>query len=297
MACATDHGSPLTAITRALSLGCGSPPSIAVRHQTIVSCAWLCTTFTEEQQSTNLDTITHVPLHIPNLLSTLPIITTAATLTVATGGRAQEEQRVCINHEHSLVHWVGTKVGGHHEGTVQFADGYLIRKGSNVSGGLLTVDMRSIDVTDIPAQERQARHNLLAHLAGDEFLAADRFPQSSLTLRTVDVLRPGEFRVSGVLAIRDSVHLVGFDVSAPVVTPDTIRASTQVTIDRRRWGIRFDGLTSLIRNAIVHNEFTISVELLATTDACEGRSSSAPSRERPPAGDRADADGESTNAS
>lgn len=174
----------------------------------------------------------------------------------------------CVDTERSLVYWLGRKIGGHHQGTVRFAHGYLVRNGTGITGGTFTVDMKSIDVRDIPAHEVEARRNLLTHLAHDEFFAVNRFPTARFDITGLR-RRAGDVHVvSGALAIRDTVHNVTFETMASVRAGQPVYARATFSIDRRRWGVRFDGLTSLLRNAIVYSDFQLTIHLVASMEAC-----------------------------
>ena len=72
----------------------------------------------------------------------------------------------------------------------------------------------------------------------------DRFPAASF--ESSDAIRTGQgrYRLTGRLAIRDSVHTVQLDAEVPVLTEDRLQATAPLTFDRNRWGVRFDGATS-----------------------------------------------------
>ena len=176
---------------------------------------------------------------------------------------------LCADTARSLVRWKGTEaVGSGHAGVVSVADGRLRLRGTDVIGGAVTVDMRTIAVTDIPAHEVEARRQLRQHLAHEEFFGTDRFPTARLVLTEVSGGAHGLYTVSGNLAIRDSVHNVTFEATAPVVTPDAVWATADFAIDRYRWGIDFDGRTSALRNALVDALIQLELTLVATAAAC-----------------------------
>lgn len=176
---------------------------------------------------------------------------------------------LCADTARSLVRWKGTEaVGSGHAGVVRVAGGRLRLRDGSVVGGDVTVDMRTIAVTDIPAHEVEARRQLREHLAHDEFFGTDRFPTARLVLTEVAGGEHGLYTVSGNLAIRDSVHNVTFEATAPVVTPDAVWATADFAIDRYRWGIEFDGRTSALRNALVDALIQLELTLVATGAAC-----------------------------
>lgn len=176
---------------------------------------------------------------------------------------------LCADTAASMVRWRGTEVAGDgHAGVVRLAGGHLVVEGDAVTGGEIVVDMRTIGVTDIPPHEVEARRQLRSHLAHEEFFAVDRFPTARLVLTGVEPVERGVYRVTGNLAIRDSVHSVTFEAAAPAVSPDGAWASAGFSFDRQLWGVRFDGRISSLRDAIVHDPIHLQLHLVATPEAC-----------------------------
>ena len=180
----------------------------------------------------------------------------------------------CVDRDASIVRWRGTKVGGSHQGSVALAGGRLGVLHGAVVAGYVAVDMTSMEVTDLPDPEE--RRTLLTHLAHGEFFDVDRFPTATLRIVGVASDPRGDgsqgaasrrFLVDGNLIIRDSIHGVTLPVVASV-GPETIHATTGVRIDRLRWGIRFDGATSLLANAIVDDAFDLEADIVARRGAC-----------------------------
>ncbi|MFW6080148.1 MAG: YceI family protein [Gemmatimonadota bacterium] len=175
---------------------------------------------------------------------------------------------LCVDTERSLVGWRGTEaVGSGHAGIVRLADGHLVLRDSAVVGGEFTVDMRTIEVTDIPPHEVEARRLLRSHLMHEEFFAVDRFPSAGFVLTDIAGGEHGAYTVSGNLAVRDSVHNVTFEATAPVVGPRELWATARFSIDRQLWGVSFDGATSTLRDAIVDDD--IQLELTVVASAAE----------------------------
>lgn len=185
---------------------------------------------------------------------------------------APEEDRgsttLCVDATRSLVRWRGTKVGGSHAGVVRFAGGRVRLQDGRVRNGRVTVDMRTIAVTDIPPDQPEPRAQLREHLSHEEFFGVSRFPTARFVLTGIEPAEHGIYTVSGNLEIRDSAHNVTFQAAAPVVTADEVWASAHFGIDRRLWGIDFDGRTSTLRNALVHDLIQLDVTLIARRDAC-----------------------------
>lgn len=195
------------------------------------------------------------------------VVHAAVALAAAAPGPA--EAVLCVDTARSRVRWVGTKIGGRHEGVVRLRGGRLRVLDGAVVGGRFTVDMRTIAVTDIPADQPEPRRILRSHLVHEEFFGVDRFPTARFVITGVDGGEHGRYTVSGNLAIRDSVHNVTFPASAPVVSADAVWATARFGIDRQLWGIDFDGRTSALRSAIVHDLIRLEVTLVATAGACD----------------------------
>ena len=79
--------------------------------------------------------------------------TIAIALLVAFGTTAVSAQNKKINLEKSKINWVGEKVTGKHSGTINFKDGVLVFQKDKLAGGIFTVNMASITVTDLEPGE------------------------------------------------------------------------------------------------------------------------------------------------
>ena len=183
--------------------------------------------------------------------------------------RPRQTDSLCLDTDRSMVRWRGKKIGGSHEGTVRLKAGILELQGSTVVQGAVVADMRSIAVTDIPAHEREARENLRSHLAHEEFFGVERFPTARFVLTEVKEPDGGGRRsVVGRLTIRDSTHAISFPLTASMESRDEAMARAAFSFDRNRWGIDFDGATSILRNAIVHDLIELEVTIRGTREAC-----------------------------
>lgn len=185
------------------------------------------------------------------------------------GMQASSTAGLCVDTARSQIRWRGTEVGGgKHEGVVRLSGGHLQLRHGEVVGGEFTVDMRTIAVTDIPPHEVEARRQLRTHLAHEEFFGVERFPTARFVITGVERGEHGLFTVAGNLAIRDSVHNVEFLATVPVLESDRVWATGSFSFDRQRWGIDFDGATSALRNALVHDYIQLRLALVADRGSC-----------------------------
>lgn len=174
---------------------------------------------------------------------------------------------LCVDTARSIIRWRGTKFGGRgkHEGVVRLASGRLVLRDSTVVGGDVVVDMHTIEITDMPKHETIARRQLRGHLEHEEFFGVERFPTASFVITDVVGGEHGIYTISGNLAVRDSVHNITFDATAPLITPDDVWATARFSIDRHLWGVNYDGTISRLRDDLVDDDIHLELTLVASS--------------------------------
>ena len=80
----------------------------------------------------------------------------------------------------SSIAWVGKKVTGQHNGTINFSSGTLVFKGKVLKGGEFVVDMNSINTTDL--QAGKGKEKLDGHLKADDFFGVEKYPTAKLKI-------------------------------------------------------------------------------------------------------------------
>ncbi|MFL9842926.1 YceI family protein [Flavobacterium rhizosphaerae] len=160
-----------------------------------------------------------------------------------------------INTSASTIEWVGKKVTGQHSGTMKFKDGALTFKGGKLTGGSFTVDMTSVNVTDL---EGEYKGKLEGHLKAEDFFGTDKYKTSTLVFKSVKEKSAGIYAVTADLTIKNITKPVTFDLT---VGKDF--ATTNFNIDRTKYGIEynsgsiFDGLG----DKVIYDEFELAVTL------------------------------------
>ncbi|WP_338409662.1 YceI family protein [uncultured Flavobacterium sp.] len=155
----------------------------------------------------------------------------------------------------STINWVGKKVTGKHEGTINLKDGALILEEKKLVGGNFTVDMTSIAVTDL---EGGMKGKLEGHLKAEDFFGTDKYETSKLVFKKIAAKENGTYTVYAALTIKDKTNEVVFDLSIKDKT-----ATAVVIIDRTKYGIEygsgsiFDGLG----DKAISDDFTLNVVL------------------------------------
>jgi polyisoprenoid-binding protein YceI len=155
----------------------------------------------------------------------------------------------------STLNWVGKKVTGQHEGTVNIKGGALVFTGKKLTGGTFTVDMTSLTSTDLSG-EYQGKLN--GHLNSADFFATEKFPTSTLVFKTIAAKTTNMYAVTADLTIKGQTHPVTFDMA---VNGNT--ASTKFKVDRTKYDIKY-GSGSFFDNLgdkAISDDFDLAVAL------------------------------------
>ncbi|HEY4618836.1 MAG TPA: YceI family protein [Flavobacterium sp.] len=160
-----------------------------------------------------------------------------------------------VNASESTINWVGKKVTGQHEGTVNLKDGALVFTGKKLTGGTFTVDMTSLTATDLKG-EYQGKLN--GHLKSEDFFGTEKFPASTLVFKTIAAKSKNLYAVTADLTIKGKTNPVTFDIA---VNGNT--ASTKFNVDRTKYDIKY-GSGSFFDNLgdkAISDEFELAVAL------------------------------------
>lgn len=171
----------------------------------------------------------------------------------ATNTNAQESKKIDV--AQSKIHWVGKKVTGQHEGTIDFKDGALIFKSKKLVGGNFTVDMTSINTTDLSGKGKE---NLDGHLKADDFFGADKYPTATLKFVSLGKKSNNIYAVTADLTIKGITHPVKFDMT---VNQNTANAALK--IDRTKYDIKYKSKNFFegLGDNVIYDEFELAIDL------------------------------------
>lgn len=166
-------------------------------------------------------------------------------------------QTKTINTAKSQIKWVGEKVTGTHEGTVNLSSGTLILDKNKIVGGTFTIDMPTITVTDITAD--QGKGKLEGHLKSDDFFSTDNHKEAKLVFRTVTQKAKQMYTVTADLTIKGITKPVTFDLNANSTT-----ATTTFNVDRTKYDIKFKSGSFFenLGDKAIYDNFQINVNLV-----------------------------------
>lgn len=162
-----------------------------------------------------------------------------------------------INIERSRIEWIATEMRGakRRTGIISFKKGFFLIRGGEIVGGNLTVDMETMDVTDIPIHEKVARKNLLDHLKSDDFFNVSDYPLSTMKITNSQKTGNDSIWISGNLTIRAVTKSIEF----PAHQKDNI-FKANFSFNRLNWNIAYEG--SWADRTIVDKDVELKIEIV-----------------------------------
>lgn len=182
------------------------------------------------------------------------ILTLVALFVFATISTAVAQSKK-IDAKASKISWTGYKVTGQHEGTIDFKEGTLEFTDGKLTGGTFTIDMTTINTTDLSGGGKE---KLDGHLKSDDFFGVASYPTANLTFKKVVETDDNVYRVAADLTIKGSKSRVAFNIEF-----ETEMAEAKLKVDRTKFGIKygsasfFDGL----KDKAISDEFDLVVSL------------------------------------
>ena len=169
-----------------------------------------------------------------------------------------------VNSEKSLVEWIGRKVTGAHNGTIEVKEGTFTFENSNLSSGKFVIDTKSIKILDIEDPETNAQ--FAGHLASDDFFNSDQFPEAVFEIAHAEPSGNNLYHITGNLTIKGITHPV--DTTLQIVKTDNVAVlDTKIVIDRTKFNIKFrsGNFFTNLGDTLIYNNFDLNVHLVAET--------------------------------
>jgi polyisoprenoid-binding protein YceI len=135
-----------------------------------------------------------------------------------------------INASKSTIEWTGKKVLGSHTGTIKIEEGYLVMDGDKLTGGMVVVDMTTINVTDLTGE---MKGKLEGHLKSDDFFGIQNHPSSTLVINGSTKTATG-YTVMGDITIKGTTEPITFNLDM-----NGSSATANLKIDRTKFGVRY----------------------------------------------------------
>ena len=165
--------------------------------------------------------------------------------------------------ENSIVNWKGFKPTGDHYGSLVLSEGYFLMEKDKLVGGEFKMDMNSIKVLDIPADDEK-NGKLERHLKNDDFFGVNKYPESSFVLKSSE--KEGDrILIKGDLKIKDKTNPVSFLAKLEMKGKELVLTSEPFNIDRSKWDIEYKSKSFFenLADNFIYDDMEISVEVKA----------------------------------
>jgi len=168
--------------------------------------------------------------------------------------------------------WTGSKVvgGSAHSGTISVVLGDIRAKGANIIGGQFTIDMKSIENTDLPAGK--GKEKLEGHLKNSDFFDVEKFPTATFIITGATPATDVEgatHNITGNLTLKDISKSITFPATVAVADNKLTAVSPSFVIDRTQWGIKYGSgsIVGLAKDKVISNDIALKLNLEATSTA------------------------------
>ncbi|WP_299099482.1 YceI family protein [uncultured Winogradskyella sp.] len=169
-----------------------------------------------------------------------------------------------VNTEESSISWKGFKPTGSHFGTIAISEGTIDINGETIESGSFTIDMNSIVVSDIPAEE-EGNAKLVGHLKNADFFNVEKHPTAKFEITGIETVE-GKTMLSGNLMIKEATNNISFPVTTEIKDDMIALTSETFTIDRSKWNVEY-GSKSFFDNLgdkFINDDIEMKVTLTAT---------------------------------
>ncbi|HSC37905.1 MAG TPA: YceI family protein [Chitinophagaceae bacterium] len=163
----------------------------------------------------------------------------------------------------STIEWVGKKVTGSHNGTINIAGGELTLTDGKLTGGRFTIDTTSIKILDVKDPATNAQ--FAGHLASEDFFATEKYPAASLEITSVSNGINGIYHIAANLTIKGITQPIEFEATVDSVNGNTLQASGKLVIDRTKYNMKFrsGNFFKDLGDTLIYNDFALDVRLTA----------------------------------
>ena len=170
--------------------------------------------------------------------------------------RLDAQQTMTADAGKSKLEWLGEKVTGKHEGSINLKSGWLTLKDNKLQAGEFIIDMSSILCYE-------PNDRLVRHLKSDDFFSVEKYPETKLVITESTSFEKGTAKVKGNLTIKGITNPVEFKASYQK-KDDGYWYFANIVVDRSKYDVRY-GSGSFFDNLgdkTIYDEFLLKVSLL-----------------------------------
>ncbi|HET7001060.1 MAG TPA: YceI family protein [Puia sp.] len=170
-----------------------------------------------------------------------------------------------IDKSESSIQWMGKKINGTHNGTINISGGVLTTDNGELAAGEFVADTRSIKILDIA--DHDTNEQFAGHLASEDFFASKMYPTATLVTSKVSRHVGLNYHIIADLTIRGITQPIEFDAEVSHIIGHTLKASARLVIDRTKYNMKFRSghFFEDLGDALIYDNFTLNVHLTART--------------------------------
>ncbi|MBK5721946.1 YceI family protein [Dysgonomonas sp. Marseille-P4677] len=176
-------------------------------------------------------------------------------------------EQLVVDTQASSIHWIGSKVGGSHHGTIGIKSGELAVNGQDVASGSFVVDMNAIVNEDLT--DKKMNEMLVGHLKSEDFFDVAKYPESAFIITKIEAAANASdsvtHLVSGNLKLKDVEKNITFGAKV-TKEGDMYKAVTvPFTIDRTQWNVKYGSKTLFadLKENIVNDNIELQITIVA----------------------------------
>jgi polyisoprenoid-binding protein YceI len=168
-----------------------------------------------------------------------------------------------IDHSKSEVTWIGKKVIGGENGTINIKNGSVNYNGSTITSGSFTIDMNTIKTL---SQEGQNKGKLENHLKSADFFLVSKFPVTTFKIKKVVKGTGDNATATGSLTIKGITRDITFPIKMNVTNSRMDVTAKDIKVDRTKYGVKFasKSLKSTVSDKAIDDDFIIGFSLVLT---------------------------------
>jgi polyisoprenoid-binding protein YceI len=174
-----------------------------------------------------------------------------------------ETKKFKIDSKLSNIDWIGRKVTGAHNGTIDVKEGNFLLNDGQITGGQVIIDMASLVILDV--SDSATNTQFAGHLASDDFFSIEKYPTATFDLASVELQSGNKYHIIGNLTIKGITHAAGFDATI-TNSNDSLNLVGKLIVDRTKYDIKFrsGNFFKDLGDTLIYNDFELDVNVIAT---------------------------------
>ena len=170
-------------------------------------------------------------------------------------------ERVSVDNQKSTIKWIGSKIAESHEGLISIQNGVLLIDHGTLVGGDITIDMSSIQTTDMSDKYNK---KLDSHLMNEDFFDVEKHPISSIKITKATKTEANNYQIVADLTIKGITHSITFDAEVNI-RKIAFFAKAKIKIDRTKWDIKYNSGNFFkdLGDKVILDEIEFEINLLS----------------------------------